>query len=492
MDVLNEVIAGVTTLAVCAGFAALVVWFVVKRIRRRSVTSMLKEHFRGTPLDRIAVTERMFPVHIRADLQRAANEFLTTTIVRAFLGLSGEHHLGGIDFATLLDEGLLKVSGGAVAGPPQYEEIDVGEDEPVQTLKNALWLLDRAGTRFAVLYAPYADYSACGISHRVRIQVATDRGHTGQKLSREFFRHIEKGVLDARSYRGKVLSFDEDSDYSGQATGVKVHRLRAVARDDVVLPAKTLELLDRNVINFVQGRGKLHDLQMSTKKGLLFYGPPGTGKTHTIRYLAASLKDHTTFLISAEQVSLLGEYMTLARLLQPSMVVIEDVDLLARERTQMRNASTELLLNKLLNEMDGLREDADILFILTTNRPQELEAALASRPGRIDQAIEFPFPDAAGRAKLVRLYSYGLRLSDELTSNIVHRTENVSASFIKELMRRAAQFNIERDGGGDLTVEDVDRALDEMLFSGGSLNLKLLGAENRSEPAAAPGEPRHE
>ena len=48
-------------------------------------------------------------------------------------------------------------------------------------------------------------------------------------------------------------------------------------------------------------------------------------------------------------------------------------------------------LNKLLNEMDGLREDAEILFILTTNRPEQLEPALASRPGRIDQAIEFRF-----------------------------------------------------------------------------------------------------
>jgi ATP-dependent 26S proteasome regulatory subunit len=62
-----------------------------------------------------------------------------------------------------------------------------------------------------------------------------------------------------------------------------------------------------------------------------------------------------------------------------------------------------MLLNKLLNEMDGLREDADVMVILTTNRPDQLEPALASRPGRIDQAIEFPLPDEGGRAKLVRL-----------------------------------------------------------------------------------------
>ena len=47
-------------------------------------------------------------------------------------------------------------------------------------------------------------------------------------------------------------------------------------------------------------------------------------------------------------------------------------------------SSAQRKLNKLLNEMDGLREDADVIFILTTNRPDQLEPALASRPGRID------------------------------------------------------------------------------------------------------------
>ena len=53
----------------------------------------------------------------------------------------------------------------------------------------------------------------------------------------------------------------------------------------------------------------------------------------------------------------------------------------------MDNPCAESLLNKLLNEMDGLKGDADILFLLTTNRPEALEQALAARPGRVDQAI---------------------------------------------------------------------------------------------------------
>ena len=108
----------------------------------------------------------------------------------------------------------------------------------------------------------------------------------------------------------------------------------------------------------------------------------------------------------------------------------------------------EVLLNKLLNEMDGLKEEADILFILTTNRPEALERALASRPGRVDQAIEFPLPDEEGREKLVRLYARGVERADDVVRAIVRRTEKVSAAFIKELMRRSVQFHLERNGDG--------------------------------------------
>ena len=133
-----------------------------------------------------------------------------------------------------------------------------------------------------------------------------------------------------------------------------------------------------------------------------------------------------------------------------------------------------------LNEMDGLKEEADILFILTTNRPEALEMALASRPGRIDQAIEFPLPDEEGRAKIVRLYSQGVEMAEDVVQTVVKRTENVSAAFIKELMRRSVQFHLERNGTGRIELQDVESALNEMLFSGGSLNLKLLGAEERN------------
>jgi cell division protease FtsH len=264
------------------------------------------------------------------------------------------------------------------------------------------------------------------------------------------------------------------------SSGICVHQLRTVERDQVILPPETLELLDRNVVGFTRQRARLAERGLSTRKGVLFYGPPGTGKTHTIHYLARALEGHTTFLVTAEQMGYLDEYVTLARLLQPSVVVIEDVDLIARDRMSTNSPGDHVLLHQLLNEMDGLQPDAEVLFILTTNRAEVLEDALASRPGRIDQAIEFPLPDEEGRVRLIRLYSYGLEVPADLVASTARKTDRVSASFIKELMRRAAQFQIEREEDDRvLTQADIDGALEELLFRGGSLNCKLLGVEER-------------
>jgi len=135
------------------------------------------------------------------------------------------------------------------------------------------------------------------------------------------------------------------------------------------------------------------------------------------------------------------------------------------------------LLFELLNEMDGPAEDADVIFVLTTNRPDLLEPALAARPGRIDQATEIPLPDAACRRRLLSLYGEGLDLRLEDEGAVVARTEGVIASFIKELLRRATLFAAEE--GGDLVVTDrhVNEALDELLEAGGRLTVRLLGGE---------------
>jgi AAA+ superfamily predicted ATPase len=435
---------------------------------KNRVGSALSRHFGAVSVEKLIAAGRTFPVTSRVDLQTALDHLFSKCYQANLLGVHPEFSHETLSIAHLAGDGHYPI----LIGPLQHDEIDVGEALPSRCLKHGLWLANMAGLPFAVLITPAERY---GRSEGVHLEIAVTPGQAGLALSHKFLDEVEKQINRTGSYRGKVISLEATHSYSGKSGSVKVHKLRSVQREEVILPEKTLRLLEFNVHGFIQQRGALRDLGLPSKKGLLFYGPPGTGKTHTIQYLASQLRDHTTLLITSEQVGLLDEYFQLARFLQPAMVVIEDVDLIARAREEMRGACEESLLNKLLNEMDGLREDALVLFILTTNRPDQLEAALASRPGRIDQAIEFPLPDDEGRRKLVRLYSRGLTVTEETVESIVQKTKKASPAFIKELMRRCAQYLLQSGRGGALALEQVEAALDEMLFSGGSLNVKLLG-----------------
>lgn len=439
-----------------------------KKFTNVSACSALRKHFGRLPLENLFTASRTFPITSRVDLQAALEKIFGTRYAASLLGVHSQFSHETLTFADLTRDGDHPV----LVGPLQHDEIDVGEVMPARCLKRGIWLSKSPATRFAVLATPATRY---GQDDGMHIEIAVPPGEAGLKLSQGFLAEVERLINQTASYRGKVISLEGGRNYSGKASSVKVHKLRTVKREDVILPEKTIGLLERNVREFIKQRESLRGLGMALKKGLLFYGPPGTGKTHTIQYLASQLPDHTTLLITSEQVGLLDEYFLLARFLQPAMVVIEDVDLIARAREDMRNPCEESLLNKLLNEMDGLREDAAILFILTTNRPEQLEAALASRPGRVDQAIEFPLPDEDGRRKLVQLYSRGLTVPGPIADLIVRKTKKASAAFIKELLRRCAQFLLQSGSRDSLAVEHVEAALDEMLFAGGSLNVKLLG-----------------
>jgi hypothetical protein len=432
----------------------------------------LKRHFGKTRLHDLVTSSRTFPIAARVDTQSALDKLIDSPGVKLY-GVHRQYSHETLTFANLMQN----VHDPAVISPLQYEEVDIGDTLPARCLRQGLWLALSGKTPYALLMSAAQSYGRTTGGH---LEIAVPPGELGSSLSRRMFEELEALVKKTASYRGKVISLEQPDRYSGQIGTLRVHKLRVVRREEVILPAKTLQLLDRNVRDFIAQREKLQELGMPIKKGLLFYGPLGTGKTHTIHYLASQLPDHTTLLVTAEQVALLDHYFQLARFLQPAMIVVEDVDLIARKREEMYGPCDESLLNKLLNEMDGLREDAAVLFVLTTNRPEQLEAALASRPGRVDQAIEFPLPDELARRQLVRLYACGLPLSDEVVESLVKKSKGASAAFIKELMRRAAQFNLQDGKDGPLTSKDVDAALEEMLFAGGSLNAKLLGASGIS------------
>jgi len=171
-------------------------------------------------------------------------------------------------------------------------------------------------------------------------------------------------------------------------------------------------------------------------------------------------------------------------MLTPATIILEDVDLIGTER-QHQTISANALLFELLNQMDGLADDTDLLFVLTTNRPEILEPALAARPGRIDQAIEVPPPDESCRRRLLELYGAGLKTEGVDWDRLVERTTGASGAFIRELLRKAAVFAAEDSNGDELLIEQrhFDESLAELVVAGGTLTHSLLGAHVRSSPA---------
>jgi ATPase family associated with various cellular activities (AAA) len=259
----------------------------------------------------------------------------------------------------------------------------------------------------------------------------------------------------------------------------------ATVRDDVILPETVLTRVERHALGVASHRDTLLEAGQHLKRGLLLYGPPGTGKTHTMRYLIGQLPGYTRLLLTGRALRAIGSAAELARDLQPAVLVLEDVDLVAEDRSF--GPGTNPVLFDLLDAMDGAAADADLLFVLTTNRADLLEPALAARPGRVDVAVEIDLPDSDARRRLLELYGRPLpmQLSDTEIAEIVERTDGVTASFLKELLRRAVLESLTANGTQPtVTASHVTRALDDLLDSTQHVTRSLLGVGN--DPTTLP------
>jgi hypothetical protein len=309
--------------------------------------------------------------------------------------------------------------------------------------------------------------------------VSVEIACSDRALSRAAAAEIRKLAVEFSVYRGHVLEFGAEM-FGPHQSVLSFHDRPEMQREELILPPGMLEGIEAQILGVNRHRAALLAHGQHLKRGVLLYGPPGTGKTHTIRYLMSRLPETTIVVLTASALRLIGQACEIARALQPALVVVEDVDLVAQDRSSHPDASP--LLFQLLNEMDGLDGDADVTFLLTTNRVDALEPALAMRPGRVDHAVEVPLPDADGRARLLELYRGDLDLDLANVDSLIERTEGVTASFIKELIRRATLISLdaldEQDGTGALRVDaaHLDAALEILAGSRHQLTRRLLGA----------------
>jgi hypothetical protein len=442
-----------------------------RAVDQRTFRSILTEHL-GAGANELAVTVEQWPAYEHVNVQGALDVVLEEYGDRAqIVGIAGHRHHGPFGIADLLGDDPVYAMHGPRPGNVTRISLPSGPGgETRECLRVAVILLSDDVDRMAVLFRGPDPETG---SAEVTLEVIATRPALAEQLGHR----LRTLALEHNVYRGQVVSFGR-SMFGERGSVLRFRGRPAMSPEELILPAATFDDLRRQVVGVARNSARLRAAGQHLKRGVLLYGPPGVGKTHSVRYLIGELVGTTVVELTGETLHGIREACSVARTLQPAMIVVEDVDLIAEERSHY-GGETPLLFT-LLNEMDGLDDDADVVFLLTTNRADLLEPALASRPGRVDQAVHIELPDRESRRRLVDLYRGGLDIDLSRLEAVLDRTDGVTASFLKELLRRAAVVAADREVGTPdsqlhVTSDDLDTALDDLLDTRNQMTRAVLG-----------------
>lgn len=445
-------------------------WVPGAAVHGERFSARLARHF-GTDARAFPATKLEVASYDRPNVQVALDAYLSPQHRSAeLLGFATSH----VDLSQLVAQD--RVQGGPVGRT--MVELDHGRS--LACVTRGLFLIADGEDRLAVLVASERFPSEAAFVEVMAPEL---------ERAEAFLTELRQLMNEHNVYRQKVISLSGGSGPMGTTVEVTFHRRQHVARERIVLSKGLLERVEHSTLEFDRHAEALRRQGFHLRRGLLLHGPPGTGKTLVATYLAGAFEDRTVLVLTGPSLALIRPTCSMARALQPSMVVLEDIDLVAQERT-MREQGARGVLFQLLNEIDGMGTDADVVFVMTTNRADLIEPALAARPGRVDQAVEFPLPDAASRKRLLEVYCEGLHVDLADADALIERTEGASPAFLRELVRKA--FLLAAMGGepapGDAHFAEALRDLEE----GGRLTRNILGAGDDGAPVspAATGFPQ--
>jgi cell division protease FtsH len=309
--------------------------------------------------------------------------------------------------------------------PPHWHRLKLGDmrlDIPYQ-LAAGFRAGELAPCPLVVSVADTNEYSRFEISVYVR---ARDAGH-GRAYLDDL---LERGRAGANPFRGKVLETVWDSRFGLTFGGAS---FAATVRDDVVLSPSVWVSLDRNVHGFFRSLADLKRAGLARNRGVLLEGPPGTGKTAACRVLAQELPGVTVVFCDAASVS--RSVRTLYRQLvhlAPAMVVMEDIDLIVRDRSQGSGDS----LNEFLLALDGAMSNHEgVVTIATTNDLRAIDPA-ARRSARFDVVVRVDLPDTSARAAILRRYLEKIE-HEVKAETVAAATEGTSGADLREIVGQA-------------------------------------------------------
>lgn len=415
--------------------------------------------FLGADYDRLQTHEKSFPGYDLASLHRALKSIADEAL--------GYRVLGGINVQTVreLFDALRQPwfrNSKPMVSPFSRVAVDVDEEESLAsnqmsfivfptslgcfprkktgslngkaaTIPEPMAAPERAFVMLAVA-ANADDYydNIDGRNATPRTQIKVSVACRDKGVADRFFQELEDRRRRLSVYRGKVI----DPVVGGGAIhSIGFRPIERVTEDDLILPDEVKRLIRSSILGFYKHADRLEALGIEMKRGVLFHSQPGTGKTSISLYLAGLLNHFTICFVSGERLLYPREVCRMARYLQPSMVVFEDVDLVAQDRNTTGLAT---VLGELMNQIDGCEVTDQVLFVLNTNSLERLEQAVKNRPGRVDQIVQIPLPDEDLRLRLIRLFGGPLQLPEGDLSELVRATDGATPAMLKEVVKRAA------------------------------------------------------
>ena len=429
-----------------------------------SLLTVITEHLGAMPTSLPMVVERWAP-HEHAEVQLGLEAWLAQNELPVEVVGTSHPARRHQTFGELLN--FARHDPGFVPGTPDLVNVPISPDATHPCVTFGIYLVGGEAPFAAMLRGPDPQSGHDMVQLEV---ICADAAR-----ATDFLAELRTLAVELSPIRGQIVTLTPP-DRPG-ASPIAFLRRPTLTREQLILPTEALQAVERQVLAVASVKEQLRAAGQHLKRGVLLYGPPGTGKTHTVRYLLGQLAGTTVVVLTGTALHHVAAACQLARRHQPSVVVLEDVDLIAADRSFGHPGSNPLLF-EVLNQIDGLGDDVDVVFLLTTNRVDVLERALSQRPGRVDEAVEIDVPDGAGREQLLRLYGARSGIDRLDLAEAVAGTDGLTATYLRELVRRAVlAAALNRPDQNPLVVEqqDLQTALVQLQDSRSRLTRALLG-----------------
>ena len=230
----------------------------------------------------------------------------------------------------------------------------------------------------------------------------------------------------------------------------------------------------KEIIYYLRSPKKFTDMGAHIPKGILMVGPPGTGKTllakavageANVPFFSISGSDFVEMFVGTGASRVRDMFKT-AQKSAPCIIFIDEIDAVGRQRGAGMgggNDEREQTLNQLLVEMDGMTDNAGIVVIAATNRPDVLDPALL-RSGRFDRRVTVSLPDIKGREAILQVHARNKKLASDVSlANLAKRTPGFSGADLANVLNEGAILAV-RKNEAKVTMTDLDEAIDRVMM----------------------------